>query len=137
MLSTADRLEILDVVARADDFATARDVQGYLGLTTEDMLLDGGEGTHRGRTALPDALAHIWSAEAPGTRHVSVGVTVTDVDEGADGVPNALTHATLLLVTTAPPALRTVVGVTQRLRKVDGTWLIARRTVVADAGAGA
>ena len=40
-LSTADRLEILDVIARADWAATRRDADAYVQLFTEDAVLDG------------------------------------------------------------------------------------------------
>jgi hypothetical protein len=43
-LSTADRLEILDVIARADWAATRRDADAYVQLFTEDAVLDGDQG---------------------------------------------------------------------------------------------
>jgi ketosteroid isomerase-like protein len=50
-LSTADRLEILDVIARADWAATRRDADAYVQLFTEDAVLDGDQGHHAGREA--------------------------------------------------------------------------------------
>ena len=40
-LSVEDRLEIMEVVARADWAATRRDADTYVGLFTEDAVLDG------------------------------------------------------------------------------------------------
>jgi len=45
-LSTADRLEILDVIGRTDAAATRRDSEAYAKLFTEDAVLDGSEGRH-------------------------------------------------------------------------------------------
>jgi hypothetical protein len=43
-LSVADRLDILDLLTRADA-ASARDAAGYLALFTGDAVLDGDQGT--------------------------------------------------------------------------------------------
>jgi hypothetical protein len=40
-LSAADRLDILDVVSRADAAATRRDADAYASLFTDDAVLDG------------------------------------------------------------------------------------------------
>jgi hypothetical protein len=59
-LSVADRLDILDLLARADAAASARDAAGYLALFTGDAVLDGDQGTYRGTEALGRGLAQVW-----------------------------------------------------------------------------
>jgi ketosteroid isomerase-like protein len=62
-LSTADRLEILDVIVRADWAVTRRDADAYVELFTEDAVLDGSHGHHAGREALRASVGPIWAAE--------------------------------------------------------------------------
>jgi hypothetical protein len=45
-LSAADRLDILDLLTRADAAAGARDAAAYLALFTGDAALDGDQGTY-------------------------------------------------------------------------------------------
>jgi ketosteroid isomerase-like protein len=51
-LSAADRLEILDVISRADWAASRRDAAAYADLFTDDVVLDGAQGRHAGQDAL-------------------------------------------------------------------------------------
>ena len=77
-LSTADRLEILDVIARADWAATRRDADAYVQLFTEDAVLDGGQGRHAGREALRASVGPIWAAEGKATLHLTLNPVVDD-----------------------------------------------------------
>lgn len=123
-LSDADRQRIVDVVRRADLLATARDVDGYLALTAPGMVLDGTQGTASGG-GLRAALTAIWAAEPAGTRHLTGDVRVTPGDDGT-----ATARSTLSLATDdSAHDVRAVATITQVLRKIEGTWLIARRTV--------
>jgi hypothetical protein len=45
-LAVSDRLDILDVLARADNAASRRDPDAYVELFTDDVVLDGDQGTH-------------------------------------------------------------------------------------------
>lgn len=130
-IAAADRLDILDLVALADDRATHRDVDGYLALVTDDVLLDGGQETHRGHAALRQALPAVWGAEPSGSRHLSTTVSV----RAGERPDEATVHATLLIASGEPPAIHAVVEVEQEVRKADGRWLIARRTLRANAPA--
>jgi uncharacterized protein (TIGR02246 family) len=125
-LSATDREEIVEVVRRADERATARDVEGYLALTTTDMTLDGHEGTASGRANVRRAITAIWAAEPAGTRHLTSEVRVDATTEST-----AQARSTLSLVSgdEQQPTPGPVVSISQLLRKVDGRWLIARRTV--------
>ena len=77
-LSTADRLEILDVITQADWAATRRDADAYVQLFTEDAVLDGGQGHHAGREALRASVRPIWAAEGKATLHLTLNPVVED-----------------------------------------------------------
>jgi ketosteroid isomerase-like protein len=59
-LSDTDRLDIFDLLARADNAASLRDAATYVSYFTEDAVLEGAKGEHRGRTAPAEAVAQIW-----------------------------------------------------------------------------
>jgi ketosteroid isomerase-like protein len=123
-LPAADRLDILDVVTRADEAASRRDADGYVALFTEDAVLDGSQGRHAGQAALRASVGPIWAAEGPATLHL----TLNPVIEG-DGAA-AVVRSVLLIVDPVPPVtIRTAAAITQRLRREAGQWRIAQRTV--------
>ena len=62
-LSTEDRMDILDLLMRADLAPTRRDVEGYVSLFTEDAVLSGAMGEHRGRERLREVTGPIWGSE--------------------------------------------------------------------------
>ncbi|PPH26774.1 hypothetical protein C5D09_15120 [Rathayibacter sp. AY1C9] len=133
-LSDDDRRQLAAVVRRADELATARDVDGYLALTTEDMVLDGAQGEASGHDAVRAAVTRIWAAEPSGTLHLTSDITVTP-----GTVEGASAHSTLSLArgTPAHPEVWAVASITQLLRPTSQGWLIARRTVgEGPAGAG-
>jgi hypothetical protein len=127
-LSTADRLEILDVVARADWAATRRDADAYVQLFTEDAVLDGDQGHHAGREALRTSVGPIWAAEGKATWHVTLNPVIED-----DGGPEPVVRSVLLIID-PPVTIRTTAIITQTLRPSAGSWRIARRTVGAAGG---
>ena len=60
MLTPEDRLDILEVVSRADDAATRRDADAYVTLFTEDAILDGQKGVNTTAGAIaPGGRAHL------------------------------------------------------------------------------
>jgi uncharacterized protein (TIGR02246 family) len=123
-LPAADRLDILDVVTRADEAASRRDADGYAALFTEDAVLDGSQGRHAGRAALRASVGPIWAAEGPATLHL----TLNPVVEG-DGAAAVVRSVLLIVDPVAPVTIRTAAAITQRLRREAGQWRIAQRTV--------
>jgi SnoaL-like domain len=124
-LSAGDRLDILDIVSRADNAATQRDPDAYADLFTDDAVLDGSRGRHPA-TALRAAVGPIWAAEGPATLHL----TLNPVIDPGDGPDEAVVHSILLIVSPAPPvSIQTAVAITQVLRRVGDTWQISKRTV--------
>ena len=124
-LSTADRLEILDVIGRADAAATHRDAEAYATLFTEDAVLDGSQGRHPA-AALRESVGSIWAAEGATTLHLTLNPVI---DPGS--VPDeAVVSSVLLIVAPAAPiTIITAAAITQKLRRSRDTWRISRRTV--------
>jgi hypothetical protein len=123
-LNAEDSLAILQLVARADWCATARDSDGYVGLFTEDAVMDGAMGTAHGRVALREAVARVWAAEPPGTQHLTLNAVIdtSGTEPKVDSV--------MLMVSSGPSP--TIVGsakVTQVVTRRPEGWKITRRTI--------
>ena len=124
-LSAADRLEILDVVGRADAAATRRDADAYAALFTGDGVLDGSQGRHPA-AALRASVGPIWAAEGAATLHL----TLNPVIDPGDVPDEAVVSSVLLIVAPAAPiTIITAAAITQKLRRSGDTWRISRRTV--------
>ncbi|HUA42186.1 MAG TPA: nuclear transport factor 2 family protein [Streptosporangiaceae bacterium] len=127
-LSVADRLDILDVVTRADQAATDRDADAYVRLFTADAVLDGAQGRHAGRDALRAAVGPVWAAEGPVTLHLTLNPVIEDLDE--DHGRRVAVRSVLLIIGPGPPVtIRTAAPITQILVRRNGSWTIDRRTV--------
>jgi len=125
-LSAGDRLDILDVIGRADDAAGRRDADAYVSLFTSDAVLDGTQGEHAGQEALRASVGPIWAAEGPATLHL----TLNPVVDAGDRPDEAVVRSVLLIVDPAAPiTIRTAAAITQTLRRTGETWRISRRTV--------
>ena len=126
-LSSGDRLDILDLLARADTAATRRDTTAYLSYFTEDAVLDGEKGEHRGRSALAGAVGPVWASEGPASSHLTLNAVIDPVE----GHPDEATATSTLVVVGAGPsfAILDVATIVQQLVKVDHVWRIARRHV--------
>jgi ketosteroid isomerase-like protein len=128
-LPAADRLDIIDVLTRADAAASARNAAAYLELFSEDAVLDGAEGTYRGVDALRRGLAAVWGSEPAGTLHLTVNPVIDDGPAPAD---TAVARSVLLIIDQGPPpALAATAYVTQHLRRGPAGWRITHRTVTA------
>jgi hypothetical protein len=126
-LSTADRLDLLELLARADNAASRRDVAGYVALFTDDAVLDGDKGDHHGKKALSEAVARVWSSEGPDTVHLTLNAVIDPV-EGYPGRATA-TSALLIIDPGPPPIVRNMSSIVQHLEKTGTLWRIARRSV--------
>ncbi len=127
MLTAVDRLDIAELLARADNAATRRDASAYVECFTEDVVLDGSQGEHRGRDVLLAAVGPIWQAEGPASTHLTLNVTL----EADPDAPDLVIASSVLLIVhgSAPPSVHSVHAITQRLVRQTAKWLIERRTV--------
>jgi ketosteroid isomerase-like protein len=125
-LTLEDRLDALELLIRADNAATARDASAYVALFTDDGVLDGAQGEYSGKEALLGAVSAIWASEGTASSHLTLNAIVENVDGAVD---EAMATSTLLIVSSlgavSPPT-----RIRQHLVKVDGHWLIKRRSVV-------
>jgi hypothetical protein len=126
-LSAADRLDILQVLARADSAATRRDAEGYVALFTDDAVLDGDKGEHRGKDRLRRSVGPIWASEGPASVHLTLNAVVDPVEGRPDRA--AATSVLLILTGTAPTSVHSVSDIVQHLVKVGPGWQIERRSV--------
>jgi ketosteroid isomerase-like protein len=131
-LSTADRLDILQVLARADSAATRRDAEAYVALFTDDAVLDGDMGEHRGRELLRQSVGPIWASEGPASVHLTLNAVVDQVDSRADRA--IATSILLILRAESPTAIHSLSSIVQHLIKVGADWQIERRSVRPVAG---
>ena len=127
ILSAADRLDILDLITRADDAATRRDAEAYAALFTPDAVLDGTQGTHAA-AGLRDAVGPIWAAEGPASLHLTLNPVIAPGRSADDAVVSSIL---LIVDPAAPAAIRATAAITQTVRRTGGAWHIARRTVAA------
>jgi uncharacterized protein (TIGR02246 family) len=127
-LSVADRLDIIDVITRADQAASNRDADAYVLLFTEDAVLDGTQGRHAGREALRAGVGPVWAAEGPATLHLTLNPVVEAVD--GDSAPRATARSILMIINPEPPVtIRAVAAITQTLVRRNGSWYISSRIV--------
>jgi hypothetical protein len=93
-LSTGDRLDILELLARADNAATRRDVRTYVALFAEDGVLDGEKGEHGGRRALADAVGPVWASEGDSSVHLTLNAII----DALPGQPHGATATPTLMI---------------------------------------
>jgi ketosteroid isomerase-like protein len=128
-LAVSDRLDILDVLARADSAASRRDPDAYVELFTDDVVLDGDQGIHVGKETLRQAVGPIWANEGTATLHLTLNPTLENVGSSTDEV---IANSVLLIVQPgASPRILTAAFITQRLRRIGASWQISHRTVKA------
>jgi ketosteroid isomerase-like protein len=93
--SPADRLDVLELSALAYDAATRRDAAAYVACFTEDAVLDGGMGEHRGRAAMEGTVGPIWQAEGDASVHLTT-IEVIEPDSSIDD--GAVAHSVLVIL---------------------------------------
>jgi uncharacterized protein (TIGR02246 family) len=127
-LDANDKLALIELVNRADTYATKRDGARYAALFTEDARMDGSVASVQGRDELERTVARIWAAEPAGTRHLTVNITIDDTQ------PDPEIHSTLVLVVPGNPATITSVADIRQVavRTPDG-WRIHSRTITVEA----
>lgn len=100
--SPADRLDILELLALADDAATRRDAVAYVACFTEDAVLNGGIGEHRGKAALEGAVGPIWQAEGDTSVHLTTNAVIESDPSSED---RAVAHSVLVILAHHDPVI--------------------------------
>jgi hypothetical protein len=123
-LSTADSIEILQLVARADACATARDADAYAALFTEGGAIGGVMGDAHGRAALTKAVAAVWGREPLGTLHLTLNSVIDDSS------PEPTVDSVLLMIAAgSPPVLIGTARVLQTVGRTPEGWRISKRQI--------
>lgn len=116
--------DILDLLARYNHAGGDWDVEGFVALFAEDGVLKHG-GVLRGHDGLREGLPRIMY----GTKKHYIGVNHV-VCGGGD---RAEVRSTLLIVEAETiPAIVATSSLLDEVRRVDGRWLVARRSVTGD-----
>ncbi len=125
--SPVDRLDILELLALADDAATRRDVAAYVACFTDNAVLDGGIGEHRGKAAMEGAVGPIWQAEGDTSVHLTINAIIESDPSTHD---RAVAHSVLIILAHHDSVVvHSVSNITHHLVKKPNGWLVARRTV--------
>ncbi len=126
-LSGDDRLDILEVLAEADSAATSRNADAYVALFTDDAVLDGGMGEHRGKDTLRQSVGPIWEAEGEMSVHLTLNAVVREIE----GQPDQAVATSVLLILAGEPAtsINSVSSIVQHLVKKGTDWRIEHRSV--------
>jgi ketosteroid isomerase-like protein len=123
-LTASDTIAILQLIARADACASARDAGGYTALFTDDALMDGDKGTVEGHAALGAAVARIWGAEPAGTLHLTLNAVLDE-----SGAQPAVESVMLLVEAGSSPAIHGSARVRQTVRHTPQGWRISERRI--------
>jgi hypothetical protein len=126
-LTAEDRLTITELLVKADNMASRRDVEGYVGLFAEDGILEGEKGEYRGRTSLANAVRNVWASEVSASRHLTLNIELDPIIGREDEV---MATSTLLIVDPGPPPTPVNVStIIQHVARAGTGWQIARRSV--------
>ena len=122
----ADKLAILEALARYGYHADRKDADGFAGVFTEDGVL----GDTASRAAIRERQVQRFAASTAQTRHFPTTTVFLDLT-----AETARTHTTMLFAVRAPGAPAPVLGTGTYLhewRRTAEGWQIARQTTTVD-----
>ena len=125
-----DKLAIMELAARFETTFDAGDGGGHLATWVDDLSFESPFGSYQGKDAYRawvEAFNRVAMAGG-GTRHL---VTNFEIDLAGD-TATMTCYLTILSATTPPIIGATAVFTDDRLRKVDGEWKFAHRTLEVD-----
>jgi ketosteroid isomerase-like protein len=126
-LSVVDRLDILELVAKADSAASQADVHLYVSYFTDDAVLDGELGVHRGKEAIRQSVGPIWRSEGASSIHLTLNAVVKPVADDPDRA--VATSTMVILKNDSVISIHSIAFVVQNFVRVNGVWLIEHRLV--------
>lgn len=123
-LTPEDSIAILQLVARADTLATARDADAYVDLFTANASMSGTMGGAAGHAQLREAVARLWAGEPVGTLHLTLNPLIDQ--QGADII---VTSVMLMVRPGAGLAVLGAADVRQTIVSTPAGWKIAQRAI--------
>lgn len=125
-ISFEDKLEIQELTAR---YAMAMDkgnLEEWLGTWADDGVWEGGVGRYEGKVALK-SLFHDLGERISGKRHVMTNSIISQIDSD-------VVHTCYILIFERETSTHCIgTGVySDKLKKVDGRWRFAHRTIKLD-----
>lgn len=127
MLSSTDRLDILELLVKVDSAATRRDTDAYIGFLTDDVVLEGSEGNYNGKGQVRQSVMPIWRHEGPSSIHLTLNAEISPIKGRRD---SAIATSTLLILAVgSTTTIYNVSNITQLVVKQGGTWLIKKRSI--------
>lgn len=124
-LSAEEQLAIFDLIVRADQLATIRDVKNYVSLFTSSGQIIGAKGLATGTAELTNFTKDTWSKEPQRTQHLTIAPSISMVSKGL-----VKAQSTLLIVN---PITREIVDcrtIQHELSYEDDKWLFSLRKVL-------
>jgi ketosteroid isomerase-like protein len=126
-LTVEDRLEIMDLVARYNYAADLKDIEATVADYTDDGTIEGFYSTGRGKDAMRRDLVGIFAGEGTLKRHLAPNLRIA-----GDGDTAEVSYVLLVIEGETSPSVGATAAITDRVRKVDGRWLVERHRIDVD-----
>ena len=125
-LTASDKLEIMELAARFEMSLDKEDVENYLATFAEDGALEGFWGIAKGKEELRQGFYVMLATFARGKRHCSSNAII-------QGNSSEATMESYLTVVNREDLNRAGSAfVTDRVRKINGTWYLVLRQIDVD-----
>ena len=129
MLTVADKLTIHELIARYNVAIDTGDAEGWARTFTTDGVFDGIVGRFEGRAEIADFARRYWTEpKYEDFRSCQHWVNNVLIDGDGDEASLRADHQ-MVQPTESGGRILLVAGYDDRLRRVDGDWLFARRRV--------
>lgn len=132
-LSTQDRLDVMDLVARYAECVDSGDAAGYAGLFAADGVVEHSAGSVSGREAIHDWVATLAKEDRVGKNSRLKHIMGLPVIRGDGEKATARTYVTIPRhLDSGEIVIRLAGTYFDDCVKVDGTWLFAKRVIDLD-----
>jgi uncharacterized protein (TIGR02246 family) len=132
-LSTEDRLDIIDIIARYAECVDSGDADGYAALFTADGVVEHSAGSVSGREEIRAWVADLAAQDRVGKNSRLKHVMGLPVVEGDGDRATARTYVTIPRhMDTGEIVIRLSGVYRDECVKQDGTWLFAKRVIDLD-----
>ncbi len=128
-LTRDDKGEIVELCNRYALAIDDDDIEAWLATWTDDGVMEASFGTARGKDNLRALQVQLEHGLSTGKRHVSVNHVVADAGDAGDA---ATARSYFIIFDRGTNAVVATGVVADDLRRVDGVWAFARRTLTTD-----